>query len=449
MALLLGSLVLAALLPLLVPLLRRPRPVPERSQFDCAVYRDQLRELDHDVARGLVSPAAEEASRLEIQRRLLAAGCDPEPAEKPGRSPVAALTVALFIAGGALGLYYYLGPAGTSDVVFVPRPPLAGATPGGAPVPRFLDLQKAAARLAEKLEADPSNADRWVQLARTSGSLRRWDVAADAYRHALSLGTTGPDIQVGLGEMLVMQAVGIVTPSARDAFAATLKADPKNEIARYYLARAAMQEGHPREAIRLMQAMLAEIPEDSAMRDAIADQIEAAAKAAGLPMPELARGTPAGAPDPVSDATVAGVDAAKAGKLAARLEAQPADAEGWMRLGRAYVALHQRDRAADAYDHAIALLPGDASIRLQAIEGLLDGLKPGDSLPPRALALLRQIETIAPDQPEVLWYLGFAAALDAHPADARRYWTRLLARLPAESENAGMVRAAMDSLQGG
>nr|WP_294519412.1 c-type cytochrome biogenesis protein CcmI [uncultured Rhodopila sp.] len=447
MALLLGSLVLAALLPLVVPLLRRQRPVPERSHFDCAVYRDQLRELDHDVARGLVSPAAEEASRLEIQRRLLAAGCDPEPVEKPGRSPVAALTVALFIACGALGLYYYLGAAGSPDVVFVPRPPLAGATPGSAPVPRFLDLQKAAARLTEKLEADPSNADRWVQLARTSGSLRRWDAAADAYRHALSLGSTGPDVQVGFGEMLVMQAAGIVTPAARDAFAATLKADPKNEIARYYLARAAMQEGHPREAIRQMQAMLAEIPEDSAMRAAIADQIEAAAKVAGLPMPELAKGTPAGAPDPAADATAA--DAATAAKLAARLQAQPGDADGWMRLGRAYLAQHERDKAADAYDHAIALVPGDTAIRLQAIEGLLDGIKPGDTLPPRALALLRQVETIAPDQPEVLWYLGFAAALDAHPEDARRYWTRLLARLPAESQNAGMVRAAMDSLKGG
>ena len=155
MALLLGGLVFAALLPLVLPLLQRARPVPKRSEFDCAVYRDQLRELDHDVARGLISPDAVESSRLEIQRRLLAAGCAPEAPEqeRPGRSPIAALTVALFVAGGALGVYYYLGSAGTPDVVFVPRPPLAGATPDGAPVPRYVDLQRAAARLAEKLTA--------------------------------------------------------------------------------------------------------------------------------------------------------------------------------------------------------------------------------------------------------------------------------------------------------
>jgi cytochrome c-type biogenesis protein CcmH len=450
MALLLGGLVFAALLPLVLPLLQRARPVPKRSEFDCAVYRDQLRELDHDVARGLISPDAVESSRLEIQRRLLAAGCAPEAPEqeRPGRSPIAALTVALFVAGGALGVYYYLGSAGTPDVVFVPRPPLAGATPDGAPVPRYVDLQRAAARLAEKLTAEPSNADRWVQLARTSGSLRRWDAAADAYRHAVSLGLNGPDIQVGLGEMLVMQADGIVTPAAEDAFAATLKDDPRNEVARYYIARAAAQAGHAREAIRQMQALLADIPEDSAMRDPIGRQIEQAAKAAGLPMPELARGTPSVPADSMSEKEAA-PDPAVAARLAARLEAEPGDAEGWIRLGRAYAALQERDKAADAFDRAIALVPGDAAIRLQAIESLMNGLKPGDTPPPRALALLRQTERIAPDQPELLWYLGFAAALDARPADARRYWARLLATLPAESENAITVKAAMESLKGG
>jgi cytochrome c-type biogenesis protein CcmH len=441
----------AALLPLVLPLLRRARPVPKRSDFDCAVYRDQLDELDRDVARGLIGPAAEAASRLEIQRRLLAAGCAPEAPEqeRPGRSPAAALTVALFVAGGAFAAYYYLGAAGTPDVVFVPRPPLAGATPDGAPVPRYVDLQRAAARLTEKLAADPSNADRWVQLARTSGSLRRWDAAADAYRHAVSLGLNGPDIQVGLGEMLVMQADGIVTPAAQDALAATLKDDPKNEVARYYMARAAAQAGHSREAIRLMQTLLADIPEDSAMRDPIGRQIAQAAKAAGLPMPELARGTPSVSPGAVANESEAVPDAAMTARLAARLEAGPGDAEGWIRLGRAYAARHERDKAADAYDRAIALVPGDTAIRLQAIESLLNGARPGDTLPPRALALLRQAEAITPDQPELLWYLGFAAAVEARPADARLYWTRLLARLPAGSENAAMVKAAMESLKGG
>src|SRR6185312_6935910 len=49
------------------------RPAPERSQFDRAVYRDQLRELERDAARGLIGPREAATARLEIERRLLAA----------------------------------------------------------------------------------------------------------------------------------------------------------------------------------------------------------------------------------------------------------------------------------------------------------------------------------------------------------------------------------------
>ena len=48
----------------------------------------------------------------------------------------------------------------------------------------------------------------------------------------------------GYGEMLVLSAEGMVTPAARDAFAAALKATPPTTVARYYLALADAQDGH-------------------------------------------------------------------------------------------------------------------------------------------------------------------------------------------------------------
>jgi cytochrome c-type biogenesis protein CcmH len=113
------------------------------------------------------------------------------------------------------------------------------------------------------------------------------------------------------------------------------------------------------------------------------------------------------------------------------------------------VVMGEREKSADAYERAAALKPDDVGIGLRAVEGLLSVLKPDDTLPPRALALLRQVETIAPEEPEVLWYLGVAAARNAHPADAKRYWGQLLAKLPAEGADARMVKGAMESLTGG
>lgn len=456
---LLGGVAITALTPVVLPLLRPVHGAPDSGQFDRAVYLDQLKELDRDVSRGVVGPAAAAAARLEIQRRLLAADSRPASAVSSRRSPVMAAAIVLFAGGGAAVLYGSLGSPGVSDIVFVTRSAMAGEVSPPTAVPEHGDLQQAAVRLAEKLKTEPGNADRWVLYAKTSGSLRHWDDAADAYRHAIALGSAGPDIQVGLGEMLVMQTDGIVAPAAHNAFVAALKDDPKNAVARYYMALAAGQAGQAEDSIRLMQALAADTPEDSPMRDEIGKRIAEAAKAAGLPLPELAKGTPAEDPD----SATAALDAADAmpegaqkamitamvDKLATRLQTEPGDVDGWMRLGRAYTVMRDPAKAADAYDHAVALMPGDAPIRLQAVEALLTGLKPADALPPRAVALLREVEAISPDEPEVLWYLGVNAARDAHPDDARRYWARLLAKLPAEGENTRMVKSAMEALNKG
>ena len=96
----------AALLPIVLPLLNRAGAPPDRSVFDQAVYRDQLRELDRDIARGLLTEADAQASRLEIQRRLLAsdAAADSRPASPRHAAPVLALIVAVIVGGGSVGL---------------------------------------------------------------------------------------------------------------------------------------------------------------------------------------------------------------------------------------------------------------------------------------------------------------------------------------------------------
>jgi cytochrome c-type biogenesis protein CcmH len=133
-------------------------------------------------------------------------------------------------------------------------------------------------------------------------------------------------------------------------------------------------------------------------------------------------------------------------KLAAQLKEQPNDLEGWLRLGRAYALRGDSAEAVDAYDHASALKPNDPGIRLRTVAALLSGLKPGDTPPPRAVALLNQVAAIAPNAPEVLWYLGLIAARDGRMDDARENWTKLLPSLTPGGEDEKMVRAALAAL---
>jgi cytochrome c-type biogenesis protein CcmH len=54
---------------------------------------------------------------------------------------------------------------------------------------------------------------------------------------------------------------------------------------------------------------------------------------------------------------------AMVGNLAARLEQQPGDVEGWARLGRSYMVLNEPQKAREAYANAMKLKPDDAALK--------------------------------------------------------------------------------------
>jgi cytochrome c-type biogenesis protein CcmH len=134
-------------------------------------------------------------------------------------------------------------------------------------------------------------------------------------------------------------------------------------------------------------------------------------------------------------------------KLADRLQTEPNDLDGWLRLGRAYAVQGEREKAADAYEKAARLKPDDPTIKLQAVGALLSQLQPNDVMPARAVALLKEVAAVAPAAPEVLWYLGVVAARDGRATEARQDWTRLLAQLTEGGEDYKMVKAALGELK--
>ena len=56
-----------------VPLIRRLDQRPAEFSGDAAVYRDQLREVENELAQGQIDTAQAETARVEIKRRLLTA----------------------------------------------------------------------------------------------------------------------------------------------------------------------------------------------------------------------------------------------------------------------------------------------------------------------------------------------------------------------------------------
>src|SRR3954453_19869093 len=104
----------AAIFAVLWPLGRGSRKA-QRGGSDLAVYRDQLDEVARDRAAGLIGEAEADAARVEVSRRLIAAGDvaahqpPPDPAGALRRRRAAAVAALLFVPIVGAGLYLLHG----------------------------------------------------------------------------------------------------------------------------------------------------------------------------------------------------------------------------------------------------------------------------------------------------------------------------------------------------
>jgi cytochrome c-type biogenesis protein CcmH len=194
----------------------------------------------------------------------------------------------------------------------------------------------------------------------------------DAYRHAADLSGHRADIMGDWGEAQVLAAEGRVTPAAREAFEAALADKENAPRSRYYLALAKMQQGDPKSALQAWVDLAADAPADAEWLPLVRQRIiEAAAKlgvdpstlktSSGMPSQAAVAAT-AQATGNASPEDRRAMIEGMVGKLAARLEQQPDDVEGWARLGRSYMVLKEPAKAREAYARALQLKPGDASL---------------------------------------------------------------------------------------
>jgi cytochrome c-type biogenesis protein CcmH len=137
-------------------------------------------------------------------------------------------------------------------------------------------------------------------------------------------------------------------------------------------------------------------------------------------------------------------------RLAARLEQQPDDVEGWTRLGRSYSVLNKPDKAREAYARAVKLRPGDIALKESYAEAIISAAGDDATAPPaEATALFRQILAAEPKNQMALWYVGIAEADAGHKDVARDLWSRLLAELPANAPGRQEVEQRLAALKAG
>jgi cytochrome c-type biogenesis protein CcmH len=251
---------LVVVLAVVFVLLRARAAVAPAAAFDLMVYRDQLKDVDRDVARGIVTEDEAERLRVEISRRILEADKAAQGDSTEGRvapktaNLVMAGLAAVIVLGTSFGLYQQIGAPGYPDLPLAQRMAAAETAredrPGQAvaeaeevlrnppPAPDTFEADYLA--LVEQLRTvvseRPNDLRGHQLLARQEAGMGNYTAAWQAQARVVQL--KGDDVRArdytDLADMMVLAAGGYVSPEAEAVLGRALELDPNDGVARYY-----------------------------------------------------------------------------------------------------------------------------------------------------------------------------------------------------------------------
>lgn len=351
------------------------------AAYDLQVYRDQLKEVDKDLARGVINAEDAERTRAEISRRILAADAQVKAGDDTGGQPqglgrVLAVGVGAVMVAGSIGLYMTLGAPGYGDLglsyrieqaklmhetrpsqdeVEAQMPP---GNPMGEPPAEYVVLVE---KLRKAVAERPDDLQGHQLLARNEAALGNFKDAYTAQTKVIGLKGDAATAQdyLDLADMMILATAGYVSPDAEKALLATLAREPRNGAARYYMGLMLAQTGRPDRAFATWDALMREGPANAPWIAPIRDQIEELAARAGvnyqLP-PESGMKGPSQA-DMAAAQDMSAEDRQQmirgmVSQLAERLGSEGGTPEEWARLISAYAVLGETEKAQTVWDEA-------------------------------------------------------------------------------------------------
>ena len=246
-----AALALAVLAWVLRPLLSRKYAGPlSRNTANVAIYRDQLRELDADLAAGTLAPEDYGRARSELEARLLqdVGGAEARPALPAGRLAAGVIGAAVPVL--AFTLYLLVG----HPAAVVRDAEMRAST---------AQIEAMVARLAARLRDNPDDVNGWKLLGRSYGVMGRYAEAADAYAKAAVRAPRDAPLLVDLADMLAMARGQSLQGEPEKLALRALELEPGNLKALALVGSAAFERRDYAAAAAHWERMLAQVAPDS------------------------------------------------------------------------------------------------------------------------------------------------------------------------------------------
>ena len=271
-AALLTAVALAILVTPLARSRKRAGTAVSREASNLTVFRDQLAELDADLAAGTIGREQWEAARGDLQRGLLedvGAPAVNAPALSK-RSKAAAISVGIAVPLVSVLLYLGLGNPQGLDL---------GKQAGTQGAPHQLtpeQIESMVTRLAKRLESNPDDGEGWFMLARTYGALGRYAEAANAYAKAEALFPQDAQLLADYADTLAMAQGQSLQGKPEALVQRALQADGNNLKALALAGTVEFEKRDYAKAVEYWRRMLALLPPDSEMVDSVRASIKEA-----------------------------------------------------------------------------------------------------------------------------------------------------------------------------
>jgi len=277
-----GLMTAGALLFIVLPMINsgKRHGAAKSSEANLSIYRDQIRELDADLAAGTLNEAQYQSAKTELERRALEDSgkdenvLDPAPGNRWWMI-AAVVAVPVLMAS----LYLFLGKQSGVEPPRQEGPPQSQVTQA--------QIEAMVAGLAKKLEAKPDDAEGWAMLGRSYATLRRFNESSAAYARAAALAPNNSALLTEYADVLAMVNGRNMMGEPEKIIQQALKADPNNIKALALAGTAAFQYKDYRHAIEWWQKILPLVPPDSPVARSVNANIS---QAQGLSGQSLANG---------------------------------------------------------------------------------------------------------------------------------------------------------------
>lgn len=351
------------------------------------VYRDQLNEVDRDLARNVITPPEAERLRTEVSRRLLDAdrALGTRLIARGTGSTLPAVLAIVALAGGGLYAYTRLGanqfgapgypdlPIATrlamTDENYRNRPSqdaAEAAAPAPAPVKVDAQFTELMTKLRDVIAKRPDDPQGLALLAKNEAQLGNFIASRKAYEHLLQIKGDSASVNdhLGLAQTMIIAAGGFVSPEAEKQLIQVLEKDPQNGLARYFSGLMFAQVGRFDRAFALWEPLLREGPEDAPWMAPIRAGLQDVADRAGIKyqLPTAGKGPDAGDIAAAGQMTAQDRQAMIRGmveQLETRLNTDGGPLDDWLKLMSSLMVLGDKTRATAAYQQALSVFAAD------------------------------------------------------------------------------------------